>query len=289
MADKGGGMAGNQNLSAATHFARQLRKTRLARGWSLDDLARATGVNAGHLSRVENGRRPPTASLALKCDAAFPERGGWFTDWYQESRTWSEVPAGFKDWGEYEDSTPTLLVWETGVIPGLLQTEAYARALLSTSPSASAEVVTARLASRMERQRRVLLRDDPPTALFLVDEIALLYRLVGSADTMAEQMRHLLTVAAMPNVTLQAMPLVAHPATQSGFLIAGDAAYAEHVAGGFTYTGERLSHFCRLFDTLRGECRRVSETIALIERMCESWATFGSPHTAEPMAATASR
>jgi hypothetical protein len=57
------------------------------------DLSRATGINAAHLGRIENGRRPPTESLALKCDAAFPERGGWFTDWYRESRTWQEVPA----------------------------------------------------------------------------------------------------------------------------------------------------------------------------------------------------
>jgi Domain of unknown function (DUF5753) len=57
------------------------------------------------------------------------------TDWYRESRSWSEVPAGFKDWGEHEETAATLLAWETGVIPGLLQAEAYARALLATSPS----------------------------------------------------------------------------------------------------------------------------------------------------------
>ena len=84
-------MTGNQHLSAAGHFGRQLKKTRLAHGWSLDELARATGVNAGHLSRIENGTRPPTESLALKCDAEFPERNGWFSDWYRESRTWSEA------------------------------------------------------------------------------------------------------------------------------------------------------------------------------------------------------
>jgi transcriptional regulator with XRE-family HTH domain len=289
VAVKGGGVVVNQNLSAATHFGRQLRKTRQSHGWTLDDLSRFTGADVSQLSRVENGKRPPSEALALKCDEAFPERGGWFTDWYRESRTWSEVPAGFRDWGEYEDSAASLLVWETGVIPGLLQTEAYAGALLATSPGASTGEVASRLASRMERQRRVLYRDDPPAALFLLDEVAL-YRMVGSAECMAGQLRHLLTAAALPNVTLQAVPLVAHAATQSGFIIAGDAVYAEHVAGGFTYTGERLSHFLRLFDTLRYECRRVTETTALIERMCESWAvTGGSLHTLVPTAETASR
>lgn len=120
-----------------------------------------------------------------------------------------------------------------------------------------------------------------------MDEVAL-YRMVGSPEITAGQMRHLLDVAAMQNVTLQAMPLVAHAANASGFIIAGDAAYTEHVAGGFTYTGERLSPFLRLFDTLRYECRRVSETTELIERMYESWtATGGSPPTPMPTAATA--
>jgi hypothetical protein len=55
----------------------------------------------------------------------------------------------------------------------LLQTEDYARALLQTLPGASADVVDSRLRSRMERQRRVLLRDDPPQAWFVVDEHSL--------------------------------------------------------------------------------------------------------------------
>lgn len=58
------------------------------------------GVNAGHLSRIENGKRPPTEALALACDEAFPERRGWFTDWYTESRAWTEIPPGFRSWAE---------------------------------------------------------------------------------------------------------------------------------------------------------------------------------------------
>ena len=86
-----------------------MRKERLARGWSLQELARATGINVGHLSRIENGKRPPTENLAAACDAAFPERRGWFSEYYEEMRTWSEVPAAFKDWSELEDKAATRL------------------------------------------------------------------------------------------------------------------------------------------------------------------------------------
>ncbi len=65
-----------------------------------------------------------------------------------------------------------------GVVHGLLQTEGYARALLETAPAVTGEIVTARLAARMERQQHVLMREDPPLAWLLVDQLAL-YRLVG--------------------------------------------------------------------------------------------------------------
>ena len=98
---------------------------------------------------------------------------------------------------------------------------------------------------------------------------------------MAAQMRHVATVAAMPNVTPTVMPAVEHPANASGFIIAGDsAAYAEHMAGGFTYTDEKtVSALAVRFDSLRGECYRVSESAALIERLGEIWTAGESPLT----------
>lgn len=172
-----------------------------------------------------------------------------------------------------------------GIFHGLLQTEGYARAVLATSPGVTADQLSQRLAARMERQRRVLFREEPPQALFLVDELSL-YRCVGSPAVMAGQTEHLVTVAALPNVTMQLVPPVEHPATASGFIIAGDAAYAEHVVGGYAYTGERVSPFLRLVDSLRGECRRVSESISIIKEMKEIWETGASPRIPVPTGAT---
>ena len=272
-------MAGTKENGVAGHFGRQLRKERLAHRWSLDELSLQTGINAAHLSRIENGRRPPTEAIAQACDAAFPERRGWFSDWYDESRTWAEVPPGFRSWAEVEERAATLHVWSPGIVHGLLQTEEYARALISVQPPVAAEIARARLASRMERQRRVMARDDPPTAWFVVDELAL-YRLVGSTEVMATQMGQLLAVAALPGVTLTVMPAVAHPANASELIIADDVAYAEHLAGGFTYTEEEtVSALASRFDSLRGECYRVSESAALIERLGELWTAGVSPLT----------
>lgn len=278
-------MAGIANGNPAGHFGRQMKKERLARGWSLTELGQRMGLNPAHLGRVESGRRPPTEKLAAACDEVFPERKAWFTEYYSELRTWSEVPAAFKDWSEYEDSAASLRDWWPSVVSGFLQTEDYASALLATYPGVTSDVVAARTAARMERQRRLFARD--VLVWFVVDEPAL-SRLVGSPEIMAGQLRRLIEVAAMPNITLQVLPAIGHPAGASGFIIADDAAYTEHVAGGMVYTQrETVTVLERLFDTLRGECYRVSESGALLERMTETWTTGGKAPTPTPTVARA--
>jgi Domain of unknown function (DUF5753) len=108
------------------------------------------------------------------------------------------------------------------VLSGLLQTNDYARALLLTYPGVTDDQVTARLERRMERQRHVLARDDPPDTWFVVDQMAL-YRQVGSPEIMAAQMTRLAEIARLPHVKVQVLPAVAHPANASGFMIADDA------------------------------------------------------------------
>jgi hypothetical protein len=275
-------MPGNNGGNPVTHFGRQVRKERMARGWSIHELARRMGVAAGHLSRIENGKRPPTEAIAAKCDDVFPERRGWFTEYYEESRTWT--PPGFRDWPEHEDKAISLRAWMPGIVHGLLQTEGYARALLETAPGVTDEMVTARLAARMARQRRVLMRDDPPSAWFLVDQLSL-YRLVGSAEIMAAQMGHLAAVAARANVTLQVLPAVAHPANASELIVTDSAAYAEHLAGGFVYTDEEtVTRLARLFHTILSESYRASESAAMIEEVGQIWTAGASPASQTPTA-----
>ena len=279
-------MPGNQN-GAGGHFGRQMRKERVAHGWSLPELAQRTGYDAGHLSRVENGKRPPTEALAGACDAAFPERRGWFTDWYQESRSWSEVPAGFRSWSELEDKATRLYDWMPGTVTGLLQSPDYARAILATFPAVTEDAITSRLAARVERQQRVLTRDEPAKVIFLIDELAL-FRQVGSSEVMAGQMRQLAATASLPHVTVQVLPAVAHPANASGFVIADDAVWCEHVAGGYVFTDAKtLSGVSARFDTLRGECYRVSESLTLFKEMADLWTAGASPLTQMRTAASA--
>jgi Domain of unknown function (DUF5753) len=206
-------------------------------------------------------------------DSVFIERKGWFREYHQDSREWA--PPGFRSWPEYEDKAVSLRAWMPGILHGLLQTEAYARTILETSADATREITRVRLASRMERQKRVLGGDDPPQAMFIIDQLSL-YREVGSPEVMAGQCAHLASLAARPNVQIQVHPAIAHPAGASEFIVTDAAGYAEHVLGGGVYTDEQsVSNLARLFDTLRGECYRVSESLALIREVNEYLWTTG--------------
>jgi transcriptional regulator with XRE-family HTH domain len=257
------------------YFGRQVRKARLAEGWSLAEFGQRIGYSRGAISRIENGKRPPTELFAQMCDRAFPGREGWFSEFYAESCTWIATPPWFRSWVEHEQRAATLRIWALGVLSGLQQTEDYARAILAMNPGVTDDQVAARLAARLERQA-VLTRDEPPAVWFLVDEAAL-RRCVGSPEVMAGQMAHLAGVARLPNVTIQVVPNVAHVGLLGGFAIADRAAYVETaVAGQVFEDSEIIDGLLIRFDTLRNEALRKSESLKLIERMCEEWKAAGA-------------
>ena len=209
------------------------------------------------------------------CDRAFPDRDRWFSEFYAESRTWIATPPWFRSWVEHERHAATLRIWQLGVFSGLLQTEDYARAILTVEPGVTEDEVSERLAARLARQA-ILARDDPPAAWFLVDEAAL-RRCVGSPHVMAAQLAHLGGVARLPNVTIQLVPNIAHAGLLGGFAVAQRAAYVETaVAGQVFEDAEIIAGLLTRFDTLRNEAFRGSESLTLIERMCEEWKATGA-------------
>jgi transcriptional regulator with XRE-family HTH domain len=277
-------MSGKNGKGVAGHFGRQMRRDRLAHGWSMTELAKHTGIHGAHLGRIESGLRPPSVKVADALDKAFPERRGWYLQWLDDIRTAPEVPETFRSWSDYEDQSTTLRLWTPLIFHGLFQTEDYTRALIAIS-GVTGDAAAARLQARMERQRRVLGRC---RVSYVLDQSAL-YRLVESPGTMAAQLRHLLDVAAMPNVVLQVMPELAHAAVEAGYALADDAVWSEHVVSGGVYTDpEIVASVAARHDNLRGECMKVSESLALIGRLAQQWTGVNQP-TRQVTAAIASK
>ena len=93
------------------YFGRQVRKERLAAGWTLAEFGQRTGYDPAHLSRIESGKRPATEILAQLCDQVFPHRAGWFGEFYEESRTWIATPPWFRNFLSHEERAVTLRNW----------------------------------------------------------------------------------------------------------------------------------------------------------------------------------
>jgi transcriptional regulator with XRE-family HTH domain len=240
------------------YFGRQVRKERLAAGWTLADFGQRIGYDPAHVSRIESGKRPATEVFAKLCDQAFLHRAGWFSEFYDESRTWIATPPWFRNYVSHEQLAMTLRNWFPSLIDGLLQTEDYARKILSVGPGATEDEVSARLAARMKRQA-ILTREDPPTAWFLVDEAALRRR-VGSPQIMAAQMAHLIAIARLPNATVQVVPATEHAGLLGGFSLTERAAYVETAVAGQVFEDAEI----------------IAESLAFIERMCEEWKATGA-------------
>ncbi|MDH6116412.1 transcriptional regulator with XRE-family HTH domain [Kitasatospora sp. GAS204A] len=186
-----------------------LRHYRELRGLSQPQLAARIPCDDSLVSRIESGTRAPKGGLAERCDEILDTGGALtFLMPYVKKRLAAAFREGFMDFVDEEARAVELRNFETSCIPGLLQTPAYARALLSTgalllddAPDTAEETI----AVRLDRQR-ILTSEAPTFAFFVIDESALL-RPVGGREVMRDQLDHLLVTAELPNVALQVAPM----------------------------------------------------------------------------------
>ena len=258
------GKPGSDGNPTNLTFGPRLRQERLSRGWTLKDLAARTGYDNGQLSRIENSRRPPTAALAIACDRAMPDLGGWFSANFEASRAWA--PGWFRPWIPRELAATEVREFALGAIPGLLQTEPYARALFSISPDATPEKTAERTTARMQRQRKFFGRSPAPSLLCLIDELAL--RRDAGPGVMAEQARHLANAAARPSVTVQLIPAMLHPGLPGSIMLADGTALLETHAGGQVFEdADTVMLLEKRFNKIRSEAFGASESSRRLERI----------------------
>lgn len=192
----------------------QLRALRDRSGLSLRDAAECMDASASKLSRIETGRKNAPVEdigallaiydvrgaqrrelLALAREA---ERRGW---WQRDRPTFPERQRTLIS---LESRADHIVTFETVVVPGLLQTSDYTRALMEESGLIAAEEIEDRLADR-GRRGSVLARENPPDLLALIDELVL-YRAIGGLKVLRGQLRRLAEIARRPNVRIHVVP-----------------------------------------------------------------------------------
>jgi transcriptional regulator with XRE-family HTH domain len=204
----------------------QLRKYREASGLTTVEAAEAIRATHSKISRLERGRSTARQRdvadlltlygvtdeaereklLALTREASIP---GWWQRYNDVLPRWLELYIGL------EKAASVIRSYEGQFVHGLLQTEDYARAvILISNTNAPADEVERRVSMRMERQRLLSQRDAPE--LWAVLDEAALHRPPGGRAVMRAQLKHLLELTDLPNVTLQIVPFEAGPHAAAG-------------------------------------------------------------------------
>jgi transcriptional regulator with XRE-family HTH domain len=258
-------------------FGSEVRRAREAAGMSQTELGDLVPCDKATVSRIEAGLTQPDQAFARACDAAFPRLDGWFSRFHAGSRTWGEAfPPAFRPFAACEAEAVALRWFEHSLVPGLLQTEGYVRAVPEKHPNSTKEQIDERVEARLARQA-ILDREDPPVFWVLLDE-TVLHREIGGAKIMHEQLLHLAAVVRRPNITIQVISRVgAHPGLSGAFGIAElsdrhSVVYLETAADGQTVEDPgTVANIELRWDTLRTEAFKGTESLDLIESAAEQW------------------
>lgn len=269
----------------------QLRRLRESRNISREQAGHAIRGSESKISRLELGRvslkeRDVVDLLSLYGVADADERLS-FLELVRESNQpgwWHRyndlLPRWFQDYVGLEESASRIQTYEVAFVPGLVQTEDYARAVVRRGlPDASAAEVDRRVGLRMRRQE--LLAKPTGCRLWAVLDEAVLHRAVGGPDVLRGQLEHLLDVITRPNISLQVVPFrLGGSAAESSFTLLRfgepelpDIVYLEHLCGAlyldkpdeveiYTKVAQRLAVEAETPDQSRATLLRVLDTLS---------------------------
>jgi transcriptional regulator with XRE-family HTH domain len=258
-------------------LARSLRHLREGAGLTIEEVAEKLEMSASTVSRMETaqvGVRPRDLRLLLDIyEVSDAERDQLLQiarerrqqRWWQEYADLPNIPlAGL------EEEASTIWQFSTQLVPGLLQTEAYARAVLEAIRlDDKPGDIERRLEVRLHRQE-VLNRENAPEYWAVLDE-AVVRRQVGGPSVMAGQLGYLIEVAKLPNMTLQVLPFAAgeHAGMDGEFTLLHyresadpDVVYIENTGSDLYLEGPEVTRrYNRIFDRLRAAAQNPGESI----------------------------
>lgn len=261
-------------------LGKRLRTLRERAGLSLDDAARKLEKSRTSLFRIETGENKADVHLIRSImdiyDIYDPELLDRARDALKPSRF---AAFGVADMGyvDVESDASRVCDYPSLNLPGLLQTEAYMRAMFERARRRrTTKQLENDVAVRLIRQQRLTNADSPLELVAIVDEAAL-RREVGGQPVMHAQLLHLVEMAGLPTVTLQVLPLKegAHSAMDGAFTLLAfpepdepELLYHEYVTGALQIEDQREVREAKLvFDQLRSEALNPADSVALIEQL----------------------
>ncbi|MFC4022086.1 Scr1 family TA system antitoxin-like transcriptional regulator [Micromonospora sp. GCM10011542] len=262
--------------SMLDHFAEELRLARATTGMSQTALAEALSYSGALVAKVETCERRPSLDFARRCDTVFGADGRFERIQRRISR--EAVVPWFRDWAGMEQEATALRSFEPLYVPGLVQTEGYARAILTGAGLFAPDEIERQVTTRLDRQG-VLTRDRPPLLTAVIDEYVL-RRCVGGPEVMREQVRHLVKAgSALPRLRIQVVPLSAraYAGLDGPFVIAtaptgDDVVYLEGQRHGQVIDrADYVRQMVEVWESIRGEALSQQQSLDLIAEVAETW------------------
>nr|WSY55378.1 helix-turn-helix domain-containing protein [Streptomyces sp. NBC_00886] len=253
-------------------FGRQLKLFRERAGMDRAKLGSLTGYSASTIASFEQARRIPPPKFIDQADEVLGAGGVLSASKEEVAR--AQYPAFFRDAAKLEAEAVVLHVYATQAVPGLLQTEEYARAVFAMwRPQLDGEVVEQRLTARLARQE-IFSRRPAPHLSFVIEE-AVLLRPLGGEAVWRGQLEHLMLIAEKRSVEIQVLPLsrqehagLAGPFTLMEMKDGRRIAYAEVQGDSRVHTErQRVRELERTYGTLRAQAHTPAESRALIEKL----------------------
>lgn len=263
--------------SPLAFFAAEVKRLRGIAGMTQEQLAEAVNYSPATVAAIETCRVIPSKEFAGNADKAF-ESDGHFARLQHLVEQTSMLP-WFRDRFEVERKATEIQEYESYVIPGLVQTENYARCCVSaTRPALTADAINRAVALRMTRQE-ILDQDEPPRLWLIIDEAAL-HRINGSAEVMAEQLKHLLRMSERPNIVVQVIPdsegstaAGGRPFTILSFVSERTVVYIEDLKSArYARRPDEVSVYALTFDHLRSSALTDKKSRTLIQEAMRRYA-----------------
>ncbi|MER5688536.1 helix-turn-helix transcriptional regulator [Streptomyces sp. NPDC002205] len=223
---------------------------------------------------VELGRRMPDGVFVERAEEALGNTGALRKAACHLTRGEAGLAAWFRRWARLEREAVSLCTYECRLVPGLLQSEAYARAVFEgTIPLRTDVELGEQLAARMER--KAMMRERPTVPFSFIVEEHVFRRRFGGAEMMRELVNHVLELTAPRNVTLQVVPLEAglHACLDGPVQVLETPegrrlGYSEGQKNGRLISDPKeVSVLCQRYDTLRSQALSPNESRALLERL----------------------
>ncbi|MEO3791305.1 helix-turn-helix transcriptional regulator [Nonomuraea sp. B10E15] len=186
----------------AARFGADLRKHRYAAKLTQAELADRIGYSKSRIGNVERGDENPTHELIELCEQALGLDGALLTHWPAISG--NRVPEWYRPWPPIERKAEQIISVAPLIVPGLAQTEEYARAIFTGEPDATPQQVEEAVQARLERQT-IFNRPNPPQYLAVMDE-GIMYRPIGDGSVTRRQLEHLITMAENNWFSVQLIP-----------------------------------------------------------------------------------